>query len=166
MRRAWKTFGIPLLLLIPASGPRAQEQGAPPAPATAPVTLDGEELFRVRDVSAFPAQERAASIARAIREAAEDPAVDPRTVAAEPTEFGTRIMAGSHRIMAVVDADAQPEGIHTRELAAIYAQRISRALVGYRQARTPAAVVDSNALKVPGVTITTNGRNASKCAAP
>jgi hypothetical protein len=58
----------------------------------------------------------------------------------ESVDLGIRIMAGTRRIMAVVDADAEPEGIHARELAAVYAQRIARALSAYRQARTPAAV--------------------------
>ena len=139
MSRPWKAFGILVLSLVPVAGLRAQE-AAPQAAATAPVTLDGEELFRVRGVSAFPAEERAANIARAIRDAARDPAVDPRSVRAEPIDFGTRIMAGPRRIMAVVDADAQPEGIRGSELAIVYVQRIARALDAYRRARTPDAI--------------------------
>ena len=119
MPSPWKAFGIlPLLLLLPAAA-GAQEQAAPQAAATAPVTVDGAELFRVRGVAAFPAQERAAAIARAIREAAQDPAVSASAVRTEVVEFGTRVMAGPRRVMVVVDADAQPEGVRATELAAI-----------------------------------------------
>ncbi|HEX5042258.1 MAG TPA: mechanosensitive ion channel domain-containing protein [Candidatus Polarisedimenticolaceae bacterium] len=143
MRRPWKSFGILLVVLLATGGADAQEQETSRAAATAPVILDGEELFRVRGVSAFPAEERASAIARAIRDAAKDRAVDPGTVRTETIEFGTRIMAGPRRIMAVLEADAQPEGIHANELAAIYARRIARALTEYRQARTPQAIKDA-----------------------
>lgn len=147
MRRPLLLF---FLLAAPVAGPRAQEQAAPRVAETAPVTVDGAELFRVRGVAAFPAQERAAAIARSIRQAADDPAVSASAVRTEPVEFGTRIMAGPRRIMVVVDADAQPEGVRASELAAIYAQRVARALTEYRQARTPGAIQEAWFVTVVG----------------
>ncbi len=151
-----------LAVLLPLSvlPGNAQEAARPAEVATAPVMVDGEELFRVRGVSAFPAQERAAAISRAIRDAARDAAVDPGAVRMESADLGIRIMAGSRRIMAVVDADAEPEGIHARELATVYTQLIARALSAYRQARTPAALREAWVAAVVGLVVLALGLTA------
>jgi small-conductance mechanosensitive channel len=144
MRRLGTTLGISWLALLLLAWPavlQAQEQErAGELPTTAPVVVDGEELFRVRGVSSYPAHERAAAIARAIREAANDPSFDPRSVRIEPVDFGARIMAGPRRLMVVVDADSQGEGVRPSVLASLYAQRISRAIGDYRKARLPGAL--------------------------
>src|SRR5215469_8452926 len=74
--------------------------------ATAPVSIDGRVLFRVRGVTAFPAAERAAAIAARIRALAGDdniPASDLRLV---ESDHSTDIVAGNTIIMGVFDADA------------------------------------------------------------
>ena len=139
------------LLLLLALPVRAQEAARPVETPTAPVMIDGEELFRVRGVSAYPAQERAATVARAIREAAHDLSVEPGGVRTEAVDSGIRIMAGTRRIMTVVDADAQTEGIRASELGMVYARRIAQAMIAYRQARTPQAVRDAWVTLVVGV---------------
>ena len=145
MRRLCTTLGLSLFALVLLAWPtllRAQEEE--PAgnrlPVTAPVLIDGEELFRVRGVSSYPAGVRAAAIAQAIREAANDPSFDPRSVRTEPVDFGTRIMAGQRRLMVVVDADLQGEGVRSSTLASLFAQRIARAIGDYRKARMPGAL--------------------------
>ncbi len=66
-------FGLLLLLLglLAPAAPGALAADAP-AIATAPVIIDGVTLFRVRGVSAFPADERAEVIADRIRAVAAD----------------------------------------------------------------------------------------------
>ena len=107
--------------------------------ATAPVSIDGRVLFRVRGVTAFPAAERAAAIAVRIRALAGDdniPASDLRLV---ESEHSTDIVAGNTIIMGVFDADAIAEapGLTRPVLARVYLAKISSAVQQYRAERTP-----------------------------
>src|SRR5213596_1774649 len=64
------TILLLLSLLAPATSPALAADA--PGTATAPVVVDGVTLFRVRGLSAYPADERASVIADRIRAAAAD----------------------------------------------------------------------------------------------
>jgi len=105
--------------------------------ATAPIEIDGQVLFRVRGVSAMPAEQRAAVIADRIVALAEDPGFRIEVLRSVETELGTKIMGGDQLVMLVIDADARVEGVRRQVLAAANSNRIGAAIEEYRRARTP-----------------------------
>ena len=70
-------MAITILVLLSLLSPAAALALAADAPgaATAPVVVDGVTLFRVRGLSAYPADERASVIADRVRAAAADQGV-------------------------------------------------------------------------------------------
>src|SRR5262249_14391670 len=125
---------------IPVTASAAREISGKPeeaGPVTAPVMLDGDVLFRVRGVTALPAEERAHLIAERIRAVAADPRVAPDSLRLVETEDRSDIMAGDHRLATVVDADAEAEDVGRRTLAATNLQRIQEAIETYRRDRHP-----------------------------
>lgn len=138
-------------LLLGASPPAAAQAAAPggdtrsaleaEAPDTATVEIDGEPLFRVRGVSAFPAARRAARIAERIEALASDPRFDPATLAVVQASGAPAIVANGTTVMRVVDADAALEGVSEATLANANLARIRRAVVDYRAARTRDALL-------------------------
>jgi hypothetical protein len=74
--------------------------------ATAPISIDGRVLFRVRGVTAFPAAERAAAIASRIRALAADETIPASALRTDESEHSTIIVAGETTIMGLFDADA------------------------------------------------------------
>src|SRR6516162_7675147 len=104
---------------------------------TAPVVLDGVPFFRVRGLSHFPAQERAARIADRIAKAAADTSFDPQTLRTEEGEAGTEILAGSERLMVVTDPDASSEHVTRGVLVAATREAIRQAISRYRADRSP-----------------------------
>jgi len=113
----------------------AAEQGI----ATAPVSVDGRVLFRVRGVTAFPAAERAAAIAGRIRVLAADETIPASALRPVESDYSTNIVAGQTTIMGVFDADAVAEapGLTRQALARAYLTKIASAVQQYRAERTP-----------------------------
>jgi small-conductance mechanosensitive channel len=122
---------------IPAESTNRPASAQEPSFQTSPVTLDGDELFHVRGIQAFPAEERANGISDRIEKLARDHSVRSDAIKAVDTELATEIVAGDRVIMPLVDADAQPEGITQQELAKVYVKKIREAVERYRQDRTP-----------------------------
>ena len=120
---------------------------------TAPVVVDGRVLFRVRGVTAFPAADRAATIAQRIRVVADDGAIFPNVLHLVANEHWIEIVAGESIIMGVFDADAAAEapGLSRQALAQIYLKKISSALEQYRAEREPVQLA-RNALRIAGWT--------------
>jgi small-conductance mechanosensitive channel len=147
--------------LLICAGPRLALAGsAPSAPVgksdsidstlagdvmVAPVTVDGEVLFQVRGILAYPASERAAQISARIEALAANPAVVPDSLALSEAPDGTRIAAGDQVVMILADADAQMEMIGREPLARLYAKRIVQAIVKHRAERTSAYLLRSAA---------------------
>lgn len=168
LNRVARSFAILLLLAAVAGLARstaalAQSEGAEAKDAsliaserqvvTAPVVIDGRVLFRVRGVTAFPAAERAATIAQRIRAVAEDRAISPGALHLAANDHWTEIVGGENSIMGVFDADAAAEapGLSRQALAQIYLNEISSALQQYRAEREPAQLA-RNAFRIAGWT--------------
>lgn len=124
---------------VPAQDTTLAPPPSPPAAEvlpTAPIVIDGVELFRVRGTSGLPAERRAEDIARAIREAAADLSA-PAELTLSEEELATWIVAGNRRIFPVVDADARQEGLRRPVLARVFRARAQEAVVRYRHDREP-----------------------------
>lgn len=116
---------------------------------TAPVVVDGRVLFRLRGVTAFPAADRAATIAQRIRAIAADRTIPPSALHLVANEHWTEIVAGESSIVSVFDADAAAEGpgLSRQALAQVYLNQISSTLQQYRAEREPAQLV-RNAFRI------------------
>ena len=114
--------------------------------ATAPVVIDGVELFHVRGVTAFPAGQRAREIADRIRAFAGNPAFPPESLKVREAPEGTYVDGGGRPLFAVLDADASLEGVSRQVLAEVYRTRVVNAVQAFRRDRDP-AVVSRNALR-------------------
>jgi small-conductance mechanosensitive channel len=144
-------------LLVFAAGLSAQQP--PPAPAaeaaevpTAPVALDGGVLFRVRGVSSFPAEARAAGINERLAAVASDRSIPIDSIRVVEDAESTRIVAGDVSIMIVADADAAFEQVGKAGLAAAHLARFRQAVTAYRNARSSAAL-RSAAMNAVGATV-------------
>ena len=104
----------------------------------APVVIDGETLFNVRGVSAYPAERRAGEIERRIRNLARDGSGAAPSLTLEEQPQATWILANGQRVLAVYDEDAAVEAVDRRLLAEAYRRRIVQAIASYRQLRQPA----------------------------
>jgi small-conductance mechanosensitive channel len=116
--------------------------------ATAPISIDGRVLFRVRGVTAFPAAERAAAIAARIRALAGDENIPASDLRLLESDHSTDIVASSTVIMEVSDADAFAEapGLTRQALARAYLAKISSTVQQYRTERTPEQLGHSGVL--------------------
>lgn len=104
--------------------------------ATAPVVIDGRTLFRVRGLSGFPAERRAANIAARIRAFAADGAQPVASIRMEQAADGTAIIGGTSFLLLVTDEDGLVEGVNRRLLAHTFTEIIKTAVATYRKERT------------------------------
>jgi small-conductance mechanosensitive channel len=137
---AWPVMPVSAQVSSPAS-PAAEE--AVVAPPTSPVVVDGVAVFRVRGVAAYPPGQRAREIAERIVAIAADPSVSIDSLSVSETPEATLLVAGPRRVMAVIDADARLDGVGRQVLAAVYLDRIRRAIVAYRHDREPAVLANA-----------------------
>jgi small-conductance mechanosensitive channel len=120
---------------------------------SAPVKVDGVELFRVRGVSAFPAEKRARDVASHIEEAAADPTIGSESLRIETEKDRSLILAGDKILVFVYDEDAQLEGVRDHQtLARAFIKRIREAIEDWRRDRNP-EVLQRNAGYVLGATL-------------
>ena len=156
--RCAKSFAVVVTILVLAAGLRAQETPVPAREqveqtvATAPVDLDGAVLFRVRGVSSFPAEARAAGIRERLVAVAADPSVTVDSIRVVDEGDVARIVTGDTTILTVVEADAVLEQVRGSMLAAAHLTKIREAVTEYREARSPAALRRS-ALNAFGATL-------------
>ncbi len=131
-----KRRGIPvtlLLLVLACVAPASAQE----ADSTAPVVVDGDTLFMVRGVSAYPAERRALEIAGRIRDFASDRSLPVDSLQVQDGPLGTKVTAAGRTLFAVVDADAGLEGVSRQVLAEVYRQRAMQAVGRYRADRDP-----------------------------
>ena len=134
-------LGVAALLLAPqcrAQATNAEEEAIQP---TADVALDGHVLFRVRGISAFPAETRAQAIADRVETVAADAIISPDSLQTVDSTDRSSIMAGDSLLMSVFDADASLEGVGRPAVAELYKRRIAEAITAYRRDRSSAALV-------------------------
>jgi small-conductance mechanosensitive channel len=133
--RRWKlaaTTGTALFALVFYSAQAQQAVSHPDvSPPSAPVELDGVELFQVRGGS-----QRGSRSSRSTYGLAANPAVGPNSVTTSD-QIG-EIRAGDQRIMVVTDEDARMEGVGRKVVAIAYADRLRNAIETYRVARSSA----------------------------
>jgi hypothetical protein len=87
------------------------------------VTIDGDSLFSVRGMTAYPAERRAREIAAKIHTVAANRSVEANSLTLEQHDTSTWIMGGGQRIMAVLDEDAVLEETSRDRLAEVYRAR-------------------------------------------
>lgn len=147
--KQWVLASLYLLaaLLSPLAAAKSLE--SPPADesahvtAMAPVNVDGAELFNVRGASAFPAEKRAKGISARIEQVASNQEFDPGALQLSSQENATSVVAGNQNIVTIFDTDARPENLEHKELAQVYLVKIREAIIAYRKARTPDALIRS-----------------------
>jgi len=104
---------------------------------SAPVIVDGTELFRVGGVSSYPAKERAGVVAKKIKELAQDKTFDPKSLQITREGEVTFVKAGNRTAVGLVDSDAVREGISLELLAELIQAKIVHAIMEYRNDRAP-----------------------------
>src|SRR5262245_59908979 len=103
----------------------------------AQVVVDGETLFSVRGVTAYPAERRARDIANRIRALAANQKIGAESLSLEEAPAATLILADGQHILGVSDEDAAIEQFARRPLAELYRARIWKAIEAYRSNRRP-----------------------------
>ena len=135
-----------LILVLPIQVRATTSAGTAPADveiATAPVKVDGQVLFSVRNAWTYPAELRAKIIRERIESAAADRSVETGALHVVTTGPYSAIMAGDRILMGVSEDDAQLAGRTRQELATALAEKIRIAIDKYRQARRSEALMES-----------------------
>lgn len=127
------------------SPPASFDLDAVPAQTVATVSLDGEVLFRVHGVTAYPADRRAQNIMTRMAAVAADPLIQPHAIHVEEAEDRSTILAGDHFVMSVFDGDAKLEGVSRQILAESIRVRVAEAVVSFRQERSSRALLIDSA---------------------
>ncbi len=122
----------------PPSAPQAQE-----GVFTAPVVFDGETLFLLRGLSAFPASERASNVERRLVDLAELPELIELEFDVEQNEFGLAIVANGRFLSVATPADAEFEQVDLEVLAETHLTAIKGAIERYRSGRSDEALIQS-----------------------
>jgi small-conductance mechanosensitive channel len=130
------------ILASPCQGAPAPQPGSPAilqesSSRTAPVTIDGNVLFPVRGLQAFPAEERAGKIGDMIARAAQDESIRSDAITIVESEQTTDIVVDGRIIMSVLESDARAEGVTRQDLAKICVRKIREAVDRYREDRSP-----------------------------
>lgn len=107
---------------------------------TAPVNVDGIDLFQVRGIRSYPAEMRAREIQRRIIAFAQDSKIPADAIVQVPGENFTEIVAGDKKIMVVFDADAALEGLDRPAMARAIQNLTREAVRKYRNDRRPEAI--------------------------
>lgn len=134
-----------LALPFPDAGAQGTEPPAVSVPAvdhgdiksSAPVVIDGNFLFKVGGIEAYPATRRADEIRKRIVELAKDPAfsVDSLEVREEP--HATALSAGGRPILTIFDSDSRLLGMSREATVRIALIKIREAVEQYRIYRRP-----------------------------
>jgi small-conductance mechanosensitive channel len=111
----------------------------------APVTLDGQLLFQVRGLPAYPAAERARVIRKRIEDVAADRSVAIDSLRVVGMEDRTRVMASDSLVVGFVDADSAVEGVSRELLAERVLINIKVAIASYRNERSPRVLLINTA---------------------
>jgi small-conductance mechanosensitive channel len=111
--------------------------------SSAPVLVDGQRLFLLRGVTAYPAVQRAAVVRDRIVAIAEDESFDPSTITIVDQDDRSAIMAGTEAILTLFDADAELENLQRPLLALVYREKIIQAVEQYRNDRSSPVLIQA-----------------------
>jgi small-conductance mechanosensitive channel len=143
----WRTLTACLACLVlrvaAAAEPAAEVDALVPVDS-APVVIDGVELFRVAGSASFPATQRAHLVGARIVAAARDSRLPADAVESQPREGRIDILARNKHLVGVIDADAALEGVSLDNAALVRTMRIREALTRYRAERTPEKLLESS----------------------
>jgi len=103
----------------------------------ASVVVDGRDLFPVAGVSIYNASIRATDISKKIKALAGDPAFSTNLLYIVAEKDEESVMAGSNKIMRVLNKDAELAGIDRQLTATIIQLKIGEAITQYRKEREP-----------------------------
>jgi len=135
----------------------AEQRTSPPPIAVAevsplaPVTLDGQVLFKVRGVSAFPAEQRAGLIEERLRDLASNENLSLDSLRVEEGTDRSLVKFSDELVVIVFEADAEIEGVSRQLLAEVYRNRIRAGVEAYRHDRNP-PILYTHALYAVGAT--------------
>ena len=137
------------LLLIPSRTVAQENFDADPElpgiqQALAPVKVDGKELFNVRGMSSFTAEQRAAAISNRIKNAAADQTVSADSVKIITEGDHLAVYAEGNFLMNVYDQDSEVEQISRETLAYVISQKIKEAMKLYRLDRSRPVLVQKS----------------------
>ena len=123
----------------------AAATGSQPQPRvnSAPVLVDGQRLFLLRGVTAYPAERRAAAVRDKIIAVAQDERFDPNTITVVEADDESAIMAGNELIVRIHDVDAELENIPRPLLADVYRHKIIAAVQQYRNDRSSPVLIQA-----------------------
>ena len=108
---------------------------------SAPVIVNGDIIFEVVGIRAYPARKRADKISDTIEELAADDTVDIKNIQLKRMTDRTEIVHGDRLISAVFDIDAKYQGGVNRQIVAETLQvKIQKGITAYRASRTPEAI--------------------------
>jgi len=113
-------------------------------PQTAPVIVNGEVLFVLRGITAYPAKTRANQVSARIKALAEDERFDPTTLQIVEEDDRTKIKAGNLTVVTVLDVDAELEGISRNLLTRAFLKKIKEIIAEYRNDRTTSVLLKNS----------------------
>jgi len=130
--------------------PVLADTGTAPAPdgevMVAPVVVDGKTLFRIRGISSYPADVRAAAIRDRIISIAKDASIAPDSVRLVRRDDTIALVSGDQEILVLVPADAELERVRLETAAGSARERIASAIREYREDRSPAVLRRNTAI--------------------
>lgn len=161
MRLRWTTADavlralVLLWVLFPTPAPAQIFDGAPQHASdrlvvdSAQVRVDGQLLFHVRGIAAYPAERRAGEIAAKIKALAADETIAPDSLRMETGADGRKMFyLGETFQFGLFEADAEIEGVPLEVLAEVVKGRVKESIEAYRHDRSFGVVVRNTAYTV------------------
>ena len=128
----------------------AQQQPPPSDPtgaSAAPVIIDGNKLFRVRGMPAYPATRRAAEIRQRIIDLANDESFETAQLVISTEEpIRSTVLAGDREVFSIFEEDAALENISREVLVHVYRDLVAEAIENYRSDRSTGRLVNNSLL--------------------
>ena len=103
----------------------------------APVTLDGEVLFRLRGTPALPAWYRAQEVRERLVALADNSAQDPAAITVETADNSVALVVNDKQLVVFYLPDAELEQVPLELLASASVRRVIHAVENYREMRNP-----------------------------
>jgi small-conductance mechanosensitive channel len=141
LQTAARPIAALLCLLWLSNASAAEEEqsdvDAPTSIDSAPVIIDGVELFRVSGAASYPSAQRAQAVRERILALARERRVPVNAIGIKPRDNRIDIVAGDRHIVAVVEHDAEFEGAPASSVAELRVAQIRQAIERYRFERQP-----------------------------